>query len=399
MWRVWNAWGESLTAAKTPGSGLVPSDADPRQGANMSNFESSHRSALVAPAWTNARSLGGVFLIAAALLGPGCSADDDRGGGPAPNTDGGRQDGGAEPAKDAKQERATSDAASDATRDRTVPEAAPDGAPASCSDGVKNGSETDVDCGGPCAKKCDLGKTCTANADCMSGLCPQTTCVECIDATTCPGADSECQTRTCYGNTCGISNLAQNTPLVTQTAGDCKARVCDGNGAVTMSNDDTDVGSDNKECTRDLCSGGSPSHSPVAAGTACTENNGTVCDGNGACVACNAPADCGQDTECKTFTCNAHVCGVQNAPATKAISAQVAGDCKKILCDGAGGVAAPVADDTDLPVDGRECTRAVCTNGVPSNPPVDPNTTCAGGAKTCTGIVCGECDLPTDCTN
>jgi hypothetical protein len=43
------------------------------------------------------------------------------------------------------------------------------GAP-TCSDGVRNGFETDVDCGGPCGA-CELGARCWSNADCTSWQC------------------------------------------------------------------------------------------------------------------------------------------------------------------------------------------------------------------------------------
>src|SRR5688500_17885194 len=39
-----------------------------------------------------------------------------------------------------------------------------------CNDGLKNGSETDIDCGGSCPG-CAPGKTCVRNADCASGRC------------------------------------------------------------------------------------------------------------------------------------------------------------------------------------------------------------------------------------
>jgi hypothetical protein len=45
-----------------------------------------------------------------------------------------------------------------------------------CDDNVKNGSESDVDCGGSCATKCANGKTCNANPDCQSGNCNGGTC-------------------------------------------------------------------------------------------------------------------------------------------------------------------------------------------------------------------------------
>jgi len=39
----------------------------------------------------------------------------------------------------------------------------------SCSDGIRNGDESDVDCGGSCGATCDLGFNCGADADCKSG--------------------------------------------------------------------------------------------------------------------------------------------------------------------------------------------------------------------------------------
>lgn len=39
-----------------------------------------------------------------------------------------------------------------------------------CSDGVKNGDETDVDCGGSCAGKCAAGKACLVSGDCGTAL-------------------------------------------------------------------------------------------------------------------------------------------------------------------------------------------------------------------------------------
>lgn len=41
---------------------------------------------------------------------------------------------------------------------------------ASCTDGVKNGDETDVDCGGSCTTKCGSSKSCLTDNDCTSNL-------------------------------------------------------------------------------------------------------------------------------------------------------------------------------------------------------------------------------------
>jgi hypothetical protein len=46
-------------------------------------------------------------------------------------------------------------------------------ATARCDDGVKNGAESDVDCGQPC-KRCALGGTCAESEDCASGKCDAT---------------------------------------------------------------------------------------------------------------------------------------------------------------------------------------------------------------------------------
>jgi hypothetical protein len=266
----------------------------------------------------------------------------------------------------------------------------------SCTDGIKNGDETDVDCGGACPAKCDLGKTCGVNGDCKGEHCVALACVECVEPTTCPGSDTECQTRTCNANQCGVTNTPTNTRLSEQTAGDCKVRVCDGNGGISTANDNKDVPVDGNPCTEDRCSSGTPSN-PPATGTTCTEDGGGhVCDDTGACVECNVPADCGQDTECRTYTCTSHVCTVVNAPQTKITSAQTPGDCHTIHCDGSGGLADPAIDDSDLPVDGKECTEDHCTSGVPSNPAVAPGTNCGTG-KQCNGSICGECNFPSDC--
>lgn len=48
--------------------------------------------------------------------------------------------------------------------------------PASCGNGNKNGLETDLDCGGAECPKCAAGKVCAANADCASGVCSFNLC-------------------------------------------------------------------------------------------------------------------------------------------------------------------------------------------------------------------------------
>jgi len=50
-------------------------------------------------------------------------------------------------------------------------------APATCSDGLKNGKESDIDCGGPTCEGCLDGDGCMDGLDCASGFCEEHACV------------------------------------------------------------------------------------------------------------------------------------------------------------------------------------------------------------------------------
>lgn len=48
---------------------------------------------------------------------------------------------------------------------------------------MRNGSETDTDCGGKASGcvRCVAGDTCAANGDCVSGRCVDGSCSSCVD--------------------------------------------------------------------------------------------------------------------------------------------------------------------------------------------------------------------------
>ena len=71
-----------------------------------------------------------------------------------------------------------------------IPGANDPGANLTCSDGVKNGSESDVDCGGTCPR-CAVGKTCTSRNDCASSRCESGTCQTCVSGNTDCGTDTD----------------------------------------------------------------------------------------------------------------------------------------------------------------------------------------------------------------
>jgi hypothetical protein len=75
--------------------------------------------------------------------------------------------------------------------------------PASCTDGIQNEGETDIDCGGPNCGPCANTKSCLQNSDCASGVCSGGTCVACASNTDCGGtADAPCSEHVCNGGVC-----------------------------------------------------------------------------------------------------------------------------------------------------------------------------------------------------
>src|SRR5947208_3591450 len=53
-----------------------------------------------------------------------------------------------------------------------------------CGDNVKNGDESDTDCGGSCPK-CSDGRACGGGPDCLSTHCLLNKCVQCTTGTQC----------------------------------------------------------------------------------------------------------------------------------------------------------------------------------------------------------------------
>ncbi len=153
------------------------------------------------------------------------------------------------------------------------------------------------------------------------------------------------------------------------------------------------VGSGGGETTTASGSGGGTTSS--TGGTGGT-GGGDAGDGG---TTCTTVQDCpSPPNECVSRTCTAGVCGTAEVPAGTKTAVQTAGDCKQNQCDGSGNIK-PANDDTDLPVDGNDCTDDVCTAGVPSNPPKPSATACGtGGTLFCNGAgQCVGCLTATDC--
>lgn len=149
--------------------------------------------------------------------------------------------------------------------------------PASCMDGLQNGDETDVDCGGSC-DACEDGEGCDDVADCTGGYCVAN---RCQSAGTCDdGVRNQDETGTdCGGATCAACPNGRGCV----DDGDCRSGVCDTTGVGVCANpggptcadgmqnrDETDV-----DCGGSFCM-------PCALGEVCVDNldcaGAAVCD-------------------------------------------------------------------------------------------------------------------------
>jgi len=201
----------------------------------------------------------------------------------------------------------------------------------------------------------------------------------CMVAADCPAPANECITVDCVMGACVETNVTADTPTSMQMAGDCKKSVCDGNGSISVINDDADTVTDNKTCTKDTCSNGMPAYPPENAGLACNEGGGKLCDGAGKCVECNSGADC-MSNVCQGNVCQAAACGdmVKNGTETD------------IDCGGSCGACV----DGKMCGQGTDCVSQVCTGMTCAAP------SCTDTKKngTETDVDCGS-TCPNDCAD
>jgi hypothetical protein len=206
-----------------------------------------------------------------------------------------------------------------------------------CTDGIQNGQETDVDCGGPVCPKCATGKKCLANSDCVNGVCHQGIC----QAPTCTdGVQNEGETDVdCGGPNCPPCPVGKHciggSDCVTAAAGSCQEVVCQATVCTSVA-DNTNLPANQDACHTGACTSGTPGQTPDAFGTVCGANQ--ECDGNGNCKSINGQACAGAAT-CLNGHCEqGHCCGTL-----------CSGECQ--TC--ASGTCSPV-------VEGTACSTGVC---------------------------------------
>jgi plastocyanin len=128
--------------------------------------------------------------------------------------------------------------------------------PPSCLDMLPNGNETDVDCGGPDCGPCADGDSCLVNGDCTNGFCTPGTLVcatpNCMDnfengsetdldcgGPTCPDCangldclvDGDCQSGFCHpvNMVCSVPNCMDGVQNQDETGIDCGGAICSAN--------------------------------------------------------------------------------------------------------------------------------------------------------------------------
>ena len=118
-----------------------------------------------------------------------------------------------------------------------------------CFNGVKDGSESYIDCGGTCPTKCNAGNTCNANSDCVSGLnCQNGYCTSPQSCT-----DSDGGTNLDLKGIVNVSNSTGSVILYDScySYNSINERYCNGFQAVTIAGAGCSMG---KNCIDGACS-------------------------------------------------------------------------------------------------------------------------------------------------
>ena len=172
-----------------------------------------------------------------------------------------------------------------------------------CTNSVKDGDESDIDCGGSCSK-CGLGKVCTQHADCLSDACDGISSLTCEAPDTCGNGKIEtgegCDDgETVAGDGCNASCLLEDGSMCT-TGAQCESGTCDITGSMT--------------CVQ----GGMCGNNMMDAGEAC--DDGGTAPGDGCSENCllENGEPCTLDGQCESTVCDvvgsntcedANVCG------------------------------------------------------------------------------------------
>jgi hypothetical protein len=224
--------------------------------------------------------------------------------------------------------------------------------PPGCMNMMKDGMETDVDCGGLCTSCADM-KACGVAADCMSGVCTGMVCQVPTCSDMVPNGsetDKDC------GGTCAMAPTNQTCAdgLGCMAGTDCTSKVCDGATMKCSVPTCTDMVQNGTETDQD-CGGSCATAMPAMK---CATG-----------LKCMAPGDC------------------------------VSGDCTGNVCQPSCMDAVKNQDETDIDCGGVKCSK--CTPGKACLMPADCNSgVCTGNmcqSSTCMDMVQNQGESDVDC--
>jgi hypothetical protein len=212
-----------------------------------------------------------------------------------------------------------------------------------CSNGTKDGSESDIDCGGAKCAKCVDGKTCASASDCANGFCNPTT-LACATPNCSDGFKNASESDVDCGGSCGKCVDGKKCAA----AGDCANGFCNptttacatpscSDGFKNGGEIDVDCGggcgkcADGKQCALagDCANGFCNPTSLKCATPTCADGfrnaaeTDVDCGGAGACARCAAGKTCAANGDCAASWCASGSC--KRAISCKALLAAVPG--------------------------------------------------------------------------
>jgi hypothetical protein len=251
--------------------------------------------------------------------------------------------------------------------------------PASCSDQLRNQDETGVDCGGSCAARCAAGQGCTIDGDCTPNLlcspgshvcaavscadgrqdgaeilvdCGGGTCPGCPVGTACVNA-SDCNSGICALGTCRTSPLCEDA----ERNGDETDVDCGGSDQSCQRCPDGRACSGDNDCARGDCSQGVC----ISCQDGRRDGTETAVDCGGpdlGCRRCGNNQTCALNRDCQSGNCTGGVCVNFSCN-----DEQLNGNETGIDCGGTGAGCARCADGVGCR-QASDCASGVCTGNI-----------------------------------
>ena len=290
-------------------------------------------------------------------------------------------------------------------------------APKTCSDGIQNGNETGVDCGGGACEPCAAASRCRTHADCESGMCDAAS-QRCLDPSCADGVRNGEETAVdCGGPLCGLCGLGKEclshadcaSQLCSPFLGVCLPRSC-GNKVLDGNETGVDCGGDtcgpcpdgrtcnsDRDCLSKRCAEEDGVCLPETCFNGRKDANETDvdCGGDGLCQRCPRDYTCAADTDCASGFCEAEKsvclpvacgngrrdaesgesdvdCGQGCSPCEDGKQCTGPADCRSKICD----------------PDSSSCVASSCVDGVLNGNETDVD---------CGGQACLKCEVLKRC--